>query len=140
MSNQNQIYPEITVGALVFHNSGDILLVKSNKWNNLLSVPGGHIELGERSEDAVVREVKEEVGLDVKPVNLLLVQEAIYPKNFILQKHFIFLDYLCVSKSKEVKLDNREIQSHIWIKPERALKKNLEDYTRNLIHRFLKKN
>lgn len=137
MTEPEQKYPEPTVGALVLHESGQILLVRSYKWKNLLSVPGGHIEVGERSEDAVRREVKEEVGLDVEPVKLLLIQQAIYPKNFTLHKHFIFLDYLCVSKSKEVKIDNREIQGYLWIEPQEALNEDLEEYTRNLINRYL---
>ena len=137
MSKSEQRYPEPTVGALVLHGSGQILLVKSYKWRNLLSVPGGHIEVGELVMDAVQREVKEEVGLDVEPKKLLLIQEAIYPKNFTLHKHFIFLDYLCLTTSKDVKLDNREIQGHIWIDPEEALKEELEEYTRNLINRYL---
>ncbi len=137
MTEPEQKYPEPTVGALVLHESGQILLVRSYKWKNLLSVPGGHIEVGEQSEDAVRREVKEEVGLDVEPVKLLLIQQAIYPKNFTLHKHFIFIDYLCISKSKEVKIDNREIQGYLWIEPQEALKEDLEEYTRNLINRYL---
>ncbi|MFQ6134783.1 MAG: NUDIX domain-containing protein [Nitrososphaerales archaeon] len=137
MAEPEQRYPEPTVGALVVHESGEILLVRSYKWRNLLSVPGGHIEVGERAEDAVRREVKEEVGLEVEPLELLLIQQAIYPKNFTLHRHFIFLDYLCTSESKEVKADNREIQEYMWIDPEEALKEDLEEYTRNLINRYL---
>ena len=81
--------------------------------------------------------MKEEVGLEIKSEKLLLIHQAIYPKNFNLNKHFIFLNYLCLSESKEVKLDNREIQKHIWIYPEKALKENLEDYTGNLLNKYL---
>ncbi len=137
MTKCEQKYPEPTVGGLVVHESGQILLVRSYKWNNLLSIPGGHIEVGEKSEDAVKREVKEEVGLDVTPLKLILIQQAIYPKNFVLHRHFIFLDYLCSSKSLEVKLDNREINEYIWLDPEQALKEDIEDYTRNLINKYL---
>lgn len=137
MAESSPKYPEPTVGALVVDDVGKVLLVRSYKWRGLLSVPGGHIEVGETAEEAVRREVKEEVGLDVKPVKLLLMQQAIYPKNFTLRRHFIFLDYLCVSDSSAVKIDNREIQSYIWIDPEEALKEDLEEYTRNLINRYL---
>ncbi len=137
MSESKQKYPEPTVGGLILHKSGDILLVKSFKWKDLWTVPGGHIEVGETAENAVKREIKEEVGLDISSARLLLIQEAIYPKNFNLHKHFIFLDYLCLSKSKEVELDNREIQEYVWMTPEKALKMNLEEFTRNLINRFL---
>lgn len=137
MIKPEQKYPEPTVGALVFHESGKILLVRSYKWKNLLSVPGGHIELGEKAEEAIKREVKEEVGLDVIPKKLLLIQQAIYPKNFLLRRHFIFLDYLCITKTVTTQIDNREIQECMWIKPETALKLDLEEYTRNLITQYL---
>jgi|TARA_B100001971_G_scaffold175431_1_gene169050 nucleoside triphosphatase len=137
MSESKQKYPEPTVGGLILHKSGEILLVKSFKWKDYWTVPGGHIEIGETAENAIKREIKEEVGLDIDSASLLLIQEAIYPKNFNAHKHFIFLDYLCLSKSKDVELDNREIQEYIWMTPEKALKSNLEEFTRNLINRFL---
>ncbi len=132
-----QLYPEATVGALVVNPSEEVLIVRSSKWGNKLTVPGGHIELGERAEDAIKREVKEETGLDVEPVKLLLVQEAIYPENYHMHEHFIFMDYICTTKSSEVKLDGRELQEYFWIKPAKALKLDLEDYTRNFVKKYL---
>ena len=137
MSESKQKYPEPTVGGLISHKSGEILLVKSFKWKDLWTVPGGHIEVGETAENAVKREINEEVGLDISSARLLLIQEAIYPKNFNLHKHFIFLDFLCLSESKDVELDNREIQEYVWMAPEEALKVNLEEFTRNLLNQFL---
>jgi len=120
------------------NDKDEILLVKSYKWGNRYTVPGGHIELGERSEAAVKREVKEEVGLDVEPIRILLVQEAIFPPDYIKHEHYIFMDYLCRTKSSSVKLDNKEIQDHLWVSPDRALQLDLESFTRNLVAEYLK--
>jgi nucleoside triphosphatase len=100
-------------------------------------VPGGHIELGERAEDAIKREVKEETGLDVEPVKLLLVQQAIYPRDFHKHEHFVFMDYICNARSSSIKLDGRELQQYVWIKPDDALKLDLEEYTRNFVMKYL---
>jgi nucleoside triphosphatase len=132
-----QNYPEATVGALVVNDKGEILLVKSYKWGNKHTVPGGHIELGERSEKAVKREVREEVGLEVEPIKLLLIQEAIYPVDYIKHEHYIFMDYLCHTNSSAVKLDGKEIQEYVWTSPYRALHLDLESFTRNLVMEYL---
>lgn len=132
-----QNHPEATVGALIVNSKGEILLVRSYKWGNKYTVPGGHIELGERSEIAVNREVKEEVGLEVEPVKLLLVQEAIYPPDYIKHEHYIFMDYLCRAISTTVRLDKKEIQEYLWTKPNRALQLDLESFTRNLVLEYL---
>jgi len=133
----DQRYPEPTVGALIVNDSGEILLVRSYKWGGMLSVPGGHIEVGERAEDAVRREVEEEVGLKVEPIRLLKVQQAIFPRNFNQHKHFIFLDYLCRSRSRDFKVDGREVQECRWVKPREALREELEDFTRSLVEEYL---
>ena len=132
-----QQYPEATVGALVVNPKGEVLIVRSSKWNDKFTVPGGHIELGELAEDAIQREVKEETGLDVDAVKLLVVQQAIYPNHYCKHEHFIFLDYLCKAMSQNVQLDGRELQSYVWIKPEDALTLDLEEYTRNFVVKFL---
>ena len=133
-----QNYPEGTVGALIVNGKGEILLVRSYKWGTKYTVPGGHIELGERSETAVKREIKEEVGLEAEPVRLLLVQEAIYPADYIKHEHYIFLDYLCRTSSSEVKLDGKEIQEYVWITASEALQLDLESFTRNLVEAYMR--
>ena len=134
-----QTYPEGTVGALVVNEKGEVLIVRSHKWGNKYTVPGGHIELGERAEDAIRREVKEETGLEAEPVELLIVQQAIYPEHFHKHEHYIFMDYVLKAKSSKVELDGRELQDYVWVKPEEALKLDLEEYTRNFVLKYLEK-
>ena len=132
-----QTYSEATVGALVVNSSGNVLIVRSSKWSDKYTVPGGHIELGERAEDAITREVKEETGLDVEVVKLLLVQQAIYPKYYHRHEHFVFMDYVCMAKETDVKLDGRELQYSTWVRPEDALKLDIEEYTRTFAEKYL---
>lgn len=134
----SQKYPEATVGALVVNPKGDVLIVRSSKWADKHTVPGGHIELGELAEDAIKREVKEETGLAVDVVKLLLVQQAIYPKFYCKHEHFVFMDFLCRTQDTTVKLDGRELQQYAWVSPRGALELDLEEYTRNFIMAYLK--
>lgn len=55
------------VGAIVFDEAGRLLVIQRAKEpaKGLWSIPGGHVEPGESAADAVVREVREETGLEV---------------------------------------------------------------------------
>lgn len=44
-------------------------------------IPGGHIEIGEDSKQAIIREIKEEIGCDVQETNLFAIQENFWIKN-----------------------------------------------------------
>ncbi len=132
-----QRYPEPTVGGFIINSEGEVLLCHSEKWMDNYTIPGGHVELGEQIEDALKREMKEEVGMDVKPVRLLLMQEAIYSTEFYKRRHFIFLDYLCKASSSEVRIDNDEIQSYLWVKPKKALGMRVDTFTRKLLREYL---
>ena len=89
-----QQYPEPTCGALIFNPAGKIFLMKSHKWKDKYVIPGGHIELGEKMEDALKREIKEETGLDVFDIEFLFFQEFIFGEEFLKKRHFIFFDCL----------------------------------------------
>lgn len=54
-------------------NDGKIVLIKkaNGPYKGKLDLPGGTIEFGERPEETVIRELKEEVGIDVKSLTLL---------------------------------------------------------------------
>ncbi len=132
-----QRYPEPTVGGLIVNRKGEVLLCRSEKWMEKYTIPGGHIELGEGIEEALKREVKEEVGLDVEPLRLLLMQEAIYSGEFYKRRHFIFLDYLCRTRTSRVRIDNKEIQSYLWVKPKDALQMPIDAFTRRLLKEYL---
>ena len=121
MTVNEKNYPEPTVGGLILNDKKQILLAKSRKWKNRFTIPGGHVELGETLEEALKREIKEEIGLEIKPIGFLLLQEAIYSHEFYKPKHFIFLDYLCEAQTTDVKVDEDEMQDFVISRAEWAL-------------------
>ncbi len=56
--------------AAVFDDAGRLLLVRRAD-DGTWSLPGGMIELGERIDQTVINEVKEETALDIEPVRLI---------------------------------------------------------------------
>lgn len=64
----NRLVP--AASAVVVDQAGRILLHRRND-NDLWSIPGGAMEVGERIADTAAREVKEETGLEVQPETLV---------------------------------------------------------------------
>jgi 8-oxo-dGTP pyrophosphatase MutT (NUDIX family) len=63
--------PIIMVGSalLVMNQDNQLLMIKRTD-NKCWGIPGGAMELGEDLEDTVKREAKEEIGIDVKELEL----------------------------------------------------------------------
>ena len=65
------------VGGILIRN-GKVLLQRPLN-DPGYSIPGGHVNFGEVSESALIREFKEEIGADILPVRLLWVGEIFFP-------------------------------------------------------------
>jgi len=88
-------HPVVGVGAVLIHN-GKILIEKRKnepgrgKW----SIPGGLVELGEKAEETVIREVKEETNLAVSRPHLIDdVDNVETDETGDVRYHYIILDY-----------------------------------------------
>lgn len=133
-----QKYPEPTVGALIFNTENKILLVRSHKWRDKYVIPGGHIELGETNLKALIREVKEETGLDIYDIEYIGYQEFIYDEAFWKKRHYIFFDYACKTDATKVEL-NSESEEYVWVTLEEANSFDVEPYTLRTIDEYMKK-
>ena len=113
------------VATALIVNKGRVLLRLHDKYNTWLGV-GGHIELDEDPNQAVIRECKEEVGLDVK---LISPRRENYPQTdntplvapFFLNRHWInetheHVDLLYVAVSETDKVNPGEGETKDGIK------------------------
>jgi 8-oxo-dGTP diphosphatase len=84
------------VGAVVIRG-GRVLLIRRGKepLRGRWLVPGGTVELGETLEEAVVREVREETGVEVAPREVLTVFDRIDREGERVLYHYVIVDYLC---------------------------------------------
>ncbi|HAV11037.1 MAG TPA: hypothetical protein DCX32_00600 [Candidatus Moranbacteria bacterium] len=60
-----------SAGAIIKNDKGKILMLERTKFPFGWACPAGHVDEGEKPEDAMVREVWEETGLSVKEYELL---------------------------------------------------------------------
>jgi len=133
-----QKFPHPTAGALIVNPKGKILLLKSHKWKNMFTIPGGHIELGETIEQALKREVKEETGLEISGIEFLMVQDFIFGENYCRKRHFVFINFSAKTGNAAVKL-NEEAEEYTWATPAEARKLPVEPYTMKVIEEYEKK-
>ena len=89
-------HPQVGVGGVVVAD-GRVLLIRRGKAPLLgrWSIPGGTVESGETLEQALVREMAEETGLDVVPLQLLTVLDRIDREGDRVVFHYVIVDYLC---------------------------------------------
>ena len=107
--------PIVTVGALIFNDAGEVLMIRTHKWSDLWGIPGGKIKWGEPSVDALRREIKEETDLEIRDIEFVLVQDCIHSKEFYRDAHFVLLNYTCRCVGQpQVKL-NDEAREFRWV-------------------------
>jgi len=99
-----------------------------NKWQ----FPGGGLEFGEKLDEAVKRELKEETGIDVKIIKRLnRVYEIIREKD---KFHGIFFVYLCemIDKNQKIKINN-EASEFGWFTKKEILQLDSLEGTKEII-------
>ena len=88
--------PLVGVGALIV-NDGRVLLVRrgSEPLKGHWTLPGGMLEVGETLAEGVAREVREETGLEVEPLELVEILDRIHREGERVRYHYVIADYLC---------------------------------------------
>lgn len=89
------VRPHIGVGVLLVRNK-HLLLVK-RKYHpdaGYWSIPGGHLELGERTQDAAVREAHEETGFKTRVTKLAgIIDKIMRDEEGKIEYHYVLLNY-----------------------------------------------
>ncbi len=142
MTDEEKKLPKITVGALIINTNGKMLLVRCPKWQNKLVIPGGHVEWAESINEALQREIFEEVGIKIFEPKILKIQEFIFSKDYLEDRHIIALDYEVKTDvaEEDVKIDGKEIVGYVWLTPAESEKRDdIEKTTREYIREYQRK-
>jgi 8-oxo-dGTP diphosphatase len=111
--------PLVGVAGVVVRG-GDVLLIQRGRepMVGAWSLPGGLLELGETTAEGVVREVFEETGLRVRPVEIVATVDRIIPDEAgRVRFHYVLVEWLCVSEmhSGEDPVCGDDATAAIWL-------------------------
>lgn len=112
---------EKSCGAIIFYKNKQntkVLLVKNNN-GRYWSFPKGHIEDGENEHQTAIREIKEETGLDVV-IEKGFREISEYCPFGKIRKRVVF--FLAQAFTDNVKIQEEEIDSYIWVDLQQARK------------------
>lgn len=114
------------VGVIIENNKGEILVLKRSEKSSeggRYGLVGGKIDSGESKEQAIIREAKEEIGVNINPLDLKFIQTYFWNKpdsNII----FDVFKLPASENHKNFTLSKNEISDYLWESPENLLKRN----------------
>ena len=118
-------------GALFSYRVGGVLIkddkILLTKDGDDYSLPGGHSQIGETSRETIIREFKEETGLDVEPLNVISTYENFWKwDNKDCHQLCIYYKLKMVDETKELvpNPDTKGIE-YVWFELEKLKSINL---------------
>jgi mutator protein MutT len=103
---ENHLIADIPVKALIVKD-GKILITKDRRWE----LPGGRINIGEDPEETLHREVKEELGVDVKIRSL----QDVFIRPETNPAHLLIIYHCELLSDEPFQVDIKEVQDMRWI-------------------------
>ena len=104
MSSENNCL-RIRVGGIILDKDRMLLIAHEKDGDIYWLLPGGGVNFGESLEDALRRELLEELNISVKIDKISLLSDSIHPSG---QRHIVNVSFLCSYLSGEYKLGEED--------------------------------
>ena len=130
--------PIVGVGAVIVDGDRVVLVKRAHEpLKGEWSLPGGTVEVGETLVDAVVREAREETGLEVRAMSLIEVLDRVHrDADGRVEYHFVLLDYKCLVLSGELTSGSDAAEAR-WVHQRDLADYQLSDLVMRVISRAL---
>ena len=125
---------EKSCGCIIINSKNEVLLVYE-KERNFWGFPKGHVEEGETEVQTALREVKEEVNLDVKIDESVRFESEYSFEN--INKTVVF--YLASPINEEVIMQESEIEEYKWCSYDEAIKMIKYDNLKSILNNVMNK-
>ena len=133
MPREYPTQPLVGVGGVVIHRDRVLLIRRgSEPLKGEWSIPGGMLELGEELEAGVRRELLEETGLEVEPLECMLVFDRIMREGERVKYHYVIADYLCRRKRGRLRPASDVVDAR-WVRREDLALYHLTEMATKLI-------
>jgi len=121
------------VGGVVVHRHRALLIRRgSEPLKGEWSIPGGMLELGEELAEGVRRELKEETGLEVEPLEIVATFDRITRDGKRVKYHYVIVDYVCRRKRGRLKPASDVVDAR-WVRREDLPKYHLTEMATRVI-------
>ena len=77
--------------------------------------PGVRLHAGEAPVEGIVREIREELGIEIKKVQPFRVEPSFHYKS---NMHQVFIAYTCTCDNTQIKADAAEVEEMKWVSKE----------------------
>jgi 8-oxo-dGTP diphosphatase len=115
MKREYPRHPIVGVGGIVIRGNRLLLIRRGREpLKGEWSIPGGMLELGESLKDGVKREILEETGLKVRPLEALAVLDRIQKNGERVQYHYVIIDYVCRATGGRLKAGSDVLDAR-WV-------------------------
>jgi len=109
--------PVVGVGAVIWNDRGEIVLIRRGQEPRLgeWSIPGGRLEWGESVREAIIREVREETGLEIEIAGLIDVVDSVTRNEAgEIVRHYVLIDFLVRSIAGTLRAGSDAAEAH-WV-------------------------
>ena len=114
-----QQWPKLGVSASVWREGKVLLVQRAKPPLGIWAFPGGHVEPGERLEEAAARELREETGLSARFQGLVGLYDVIRrDASGLLTVHYVIACYLGIAGEGEP-VAASDAAAVAWVEPER---------------------
>jgi ADP-ribose pyrophosphatase YjhB (NUDIX family) len=125
MKREYPAHPLVGVGGVVIHRNRVLLVRRGNEpLKGQWSIPGGMVELGEKLTEAVRRELREETGLVVEPLQAIAALDRIERDRRRVKYHYVVIDYVCRLKRGRLNPASDVLDAH-WARREELMQYQL---------------
>lgn len=133
MQREYPKHPLVGVGGVVIERDRVLLIRRGTEpLKGEWSIPGGMLELGEELAAGVQRELKEETGLNVEPLEHIVVFDRIMRDGERVKYHYVIVDYLCRRKSGRLRPGSDVVDAR-WVRREDLPEYHLTDMATQVI-------